>query len=74
MIVFYRVHQGIKFHHPRVVMKVGGGGQYKTTEGGLYGRKYGRKYKDIIRELYKRGNKGSSNKINNITFVITVYF
>ena len=28
----------------------------------------------IIRELYKRGNKGSSNKINNITFVITVYF
>ena len=42
----------------------GWGRRYKTTEGGTYGRKYVTKYKDIIRELYERGNKDSSNKMN----------
>ena len=42
----------------------GWGRRYKATEGGTYGRKYVTKYEDVIRELYERGNKDSSNKMN----------
>ena len=42
----------------------GWGRRYKSTEGGTYGRKYINKYKDEIRQLYERGNKESSHKMN----------
>ena len=42
----------------------GWGRRYKSTEGGTYGRKYVNKYKDEIRQLFERGNKEASHKMN----------